>query len=80
MRTDIPEKLLRIVSDIEDKGPQELTRLTVLKRWFKDPLQLSSFAIFIARRAFSRKGKAKGEEFIFGMTLANTNLHCIRIS
>ena len=62
MRTDIPEKLLRIASDIEGKGPQELTRLTVLKRWFKDPLRLSSFAIFIARRACSRKGKTKGEE------------------
>jgi hypothetical protein len=62
LRTDIPEKLLRIASDIEGKGPQEQTRLTVLKRWFKDPLRLSSFAIFIARRACSRKGKTKGEE------------------
>jgi len=65
LRTDIPEKLLRIASDIENKGPQELTRLTILKRWFKDPLQLSSFAIFIAKRACSRKGKAKSEEATF---------------
>lgn len=62
MRTDVPEKLLRISSDIGEKGPQELMRLTVLKRWFKDPLRLSSFAIFIARRACSRKGKTKFEE------------------
>lgn len=61
MRTDIPEKLLRIASDIEAKGPQELTRLMVLKRWFSDPLRLSSFAIFIARRACGRKGKTTGE-------------------
>lgn len=62
MRTDIPEKLLSIASDIEGKGPQELTRLTVLKRWFKDPERLRSFAIFIARRACSRKGKTTGKE------------------
>jgi hypothetical protein len=62
LRTDIPEKLLRIASDIDKKGPQNLTRLTVLKRWFNDPLRLSSFAIFIARRACSRKGKTKGVE------------------
>jgi hypothetical protein len=61
VRTNIPEKLLRIASDIEEKGPQELTRLTVLKQWFSDPLRLSSFAIFIARRACSRKGKTTGE-------------------
>jgi hypothetical protein len=62
MRTDIPEKLLKIASDIEEKGPQMLTRLTVLKRWFNDPVRLNSFAIFIARRACSRKGKAKDKE------------------
>jgi len=64
LRTDIPEKLLMIASDIEEKGPQNLTRLTVLKRWFKDPIRLGSFAIFIAKRASSRKVKAKDEEAI----------------
>lgn len=61
MRTDIPEKLLRIASDIEQKGPQNITRLTVLKRWFSDSKRLASFAIFIAKRASGRKGKSKGE-------------------
>jgi hypothetical protein len=42
----MPEKLLRIASDIEVKGPQELMRLTVLKRLSKDSQRLSSFAIF----------------------------------
>lgn len=62
MKTDVPEKLLKIASDIDDKGPQKLTRLTVLKRWFANPSYLASFAIFIAKRATSRKGKATGEE------------------
>jgi hypothetical protein len=39
-----------------------LTRLTVLKKWFEqDPKRLPSFALFIARRAASRKGKTTGE-------------------
>lgn len=64
MRTDIPEKLLRIASDIEEKGPQNLTRLSVLNRWLSDPIRLASFAVFIAKRASGRKGKAKREESV----------------
>lgn len=62
MRTHIPEKLLNIASDIEEKGPQNVTRMTVLKRWFSDPVRLSSFAIFIAKTVSGRKGKSKGDE------------------
>lgn len=62
MKTNIPEKLVKIAYDIEENGPQELTRLTVLKRWLADPVSLSSFAIFIAKRACSRKEKADGKE------------------
>lgn len=61
MRTNIPEKLFKIAEAIEDTGQANLTRLTVLKKWFDRPHRLASFAIFIANRACSRKGKSAAE-------------------
>jgi hypothetical protein len=61
VRTQIPEKLLRIADEIEEKGEANLTRLTVLKKWFDRPYRLASFAVFVANRASGRKGKTIGE-------------------
>ncbi|MDA7979489.1 MAG: hypothetical protein MPJ50_12055 [Pirellulales bacterium] len=61
MRTGVPERLLKIVDDIESKGDATLTRLTVLKKWFQTPGRLQPFALWVAARATSRKGKTKGE-------------------
>ena len=61
MRTNIPEKLIKIAEEIETTGQANLTRLTVLKKWFEQPHRLASFAIFIAKRACSRKGKTAEE-------------------
>jgi hypothetical protein len=61
MRTDIPEKLIKITEMIEENGQAALTRLTVLKKWFEQPDRLRAFAVFIAKRACSRKGKSSGE-------------------
>ena len=61
MRTNIPEKLLNIIEEIENTGQASLTRLTVLKKWFATPHRLAAFAIFIAKRACSRKGKSAPE-------------------
>ncbi|HTV42305.1 MAG TPA: hypothetical protein VMF08_17170 [Candidatus Sulfotelmatobacter sp.] len=60
MRTNIPEKLLKITDDIDAHGSANLTRLAVLKKWFEKPERLSAFAIWIAARATSRKGKTGG--------------------
>jgi hypothetical protein len=60
METDIPEKLLAIADDIAAHGNVNLTRLTVLKKWFERPARLSAFAIWVAARANSRKGKTAG--------------------
>lgn len=60
MRTSIPEKLLKIADDISEHGNVNLTRLVVLKKWFAKPERLSAFAIWIAARATSRKGKTSG--------------------
>ena len=35
MRTNIPEKLLKIVEEIDENGNASLTRLTVLKKWLE---------------------------------------------
>jgi hypothetical protein len=61
MRTAVPEKILKIIDDIETRGNAPLTRLTVLKKWFEQPGRLSAFGLWIARRASGRKGKTKGE-------------------
>jgi hypothetical protein len=61
MRTSVPEKLLNVVEQIDERGCAEITRLTVLKRWFERPGRLPAFAVFIAARATSRKGKTAGE-------------------
>lgn len=61
MRTNISEKLIGITEEIESTGHASLTRLTVLKRWFAHPHRLAAFAVFIAKRACSRKGKSSPE-------------------
>ena len=61
MRTAVPEKIRKIIDDIETHGNVSLTRLTVLKKWFESPGRLSAFGLWIARRAAGRKDKTKGE-------------------
>lgn len=61
MRTNVPEKLLKLVGDIEAHGDANLTRLTVLKKWFETPGRLTPFALWVAAKASSRKGKTKGD-------------------
>ena len=60
MRTAVPEKILKIVGDIELRGDIALTRLTVLKKWFEAPGRLPAFGLWIARKAAGRKGKTAG--------------------
>jgi len=56
-RTAISDKLREIAAAIEQRGSANLTRLTVIKKWFEVPSHLSSFAIFIADHASRRKTK-----------------------
>lgn len=60
MRTNVPENLLKIIDEIDEQGQASLTRLTVLKKWFERPERLSAFALWVAARAVSRKGKTSG--------------------
>ena len=59
MRSAIPEKLLAIVEEIDAQGYANLTRLTVLKKWFEHPGRLPAFGLWVARRSAGRKGKTK---------------------
>jgi hypothetical protein len=61
MRTQVPEKLLAIVEEIDAHGSANLTRLTVLKKWFEHPGRLCAFGLWIAKRSAGRKGKTKAE-------------------
>lgn len=60
MKPTLSEKLLNIVAEIDERGHADLTRLTVLKKWFARAERLSAFALWIAKRASSRKGKIGG--------------------
>ena len=60
MRTSVPEKLLQLADAISANGNAPLPRLTVLKGWFDRPQRLKAFAVWIAARASSRKGKTGG--------------------
>lgn len=60
MRLKASEKLLKIVDEINERGSANLTRLTVLKKWFERAERLSAFAIWMAAEASSRKGKTAG--------------------
>ncbi len=61
MRSNVPEKLLAIVEEIDARGHASLTRLTVLKKWFENPGRLPALGLWVARRAAGRKGKTKAE-------------------
>jgi hypothetical protein len=61
MRTEVPEKILKIIDDIESHGNAPLTRLTVLKKWFEHPGRLAACGLWVARRAAGRKGRTKAE-------------------
>ena len=61
MRPNISNKLREIAAAIDRRGSANLTRLTVLKKWFEVSSHLSSFAIFIADQASRQKTKTTKE-------------------
>ena len=58
---DMRHKLQKIVVEIEERGHANLTRLTVLKKWFGPAHRLQSFGIFIATQASRRTHQATTE-------------------
>jgi hypothetical protein len=62
MSTKVPQKLLKIIEDIDTQGQANLTRLTVLKKWFERPERLQAFAIWMAQRAVAEENAADDVE------------------
>ena len=54
--TPVPDKLIAIIAEIDAIGNAQLTRLTVLKRWFACPGRVRAFALWVAARGASRNG------------------------
>ena len=61
MKTKVPEKLRKVIAEIDAQGNASLTKLTVLKKWFEPPGRLSVFALWVAVRAVSHKAKKEGQ-------------------
>jgi hypothetical protein len=63
---NISEKLRDIATDIKEHGHANLTRLTVLKKWFEAPGRIMSFGAFIAIQASqpTRKTTKKAEQLL----------------
>ena len=63
---NISEKLRDIATDIKERGHANLTRLTVLKKWFEAPCRIMSFGAFIAIQASrpTRKTTKKAEQLL----------------
>ena len=60
-RTKLSDRLKDILSAIDERGSAELTKLTVLKKWFEVSSRLSSFGIFIADQASRQNAKTTKE-------------------
>lgn len=59
--TTVAEKLLKLAAEIADSGSANLTRLTVMKKWFDGPqgqARIRAFGAWIARRAILNRRKA----------------------
>jgi hypothetical protein len=63
---NISEKLRDIATDIKERGHANLTRLTVLKKWFEAPGRVTSFGAFVAIQASrpTRKTTKKAEQLL----------------
>ena len=60
-RTPISARLRKIVADIHTSGDVNLTRLTILKRWFEMSPRISVFGMFVAFQALGRPRKDNAE-------------------
>jgi hypothetical protein len=61
IRPNLSDKLREIAAEIDRRGSANLTRLTVLKKWFEVSSHLSSFAILIADQASRERTKTTKE-------------------
>ena len=63
----VPEKLLKLADEIAEVGSANLTRLTVLKKWFEGPLgpnRMRAFGAWMGRQAIANGLKAADDEVV----------------
>lgn len=60
MRTEIPEQLTELISELDQYGQADSGRLAPVRDWLDRPARRIAFAVWVARRTAGRKGKTKG--------------------
>jgi hypothetical protein len=60
MPISIQEQLAAIITEIDRTGHADVLRLTVLKKWFRQPGRLAAFGLWVARRAAARGALSEG--------------------
>jgi hypothetical protein len=79
MTSNVPDKIVHLLNELESNGFLNTTRLTVLKKWFDHSNRLIQFTFFIAKKAISQKGKVKDKKaielFKNAKTLFNDNVN-----
>jgi len=56
----VRDQLAAIIAEIDRTGHADVLRLTVLKKWFRQPGRLAAFGLWVARRAAARGEGATG--------------------
>ena len=57
MKTSVPENILLIADQIDEDGSVNITKLTIVKKWFEKPHRRKAFALWMARHAAGKPGK-----------------------
>jgi hypothetical protein len=60
MATSVQHKLAAIIAEIDRTGHADVLRLTVLKKWFRQPGRLAAFGLWVAQRAAARWALSDG--------------------
>jgi hypothetical protein len=60
MSSSVQQQLAAIIAEIDRTGHANVLRLTVLKKWFRQPRRLAAFGLWVARRAAARGALSDG--------------------
>ena len=60
MSSSVQQQLAAIIAEIDRTGHADVLRLTVLKKWFRQPGRLAAFGLWVARRAAARGALSDG--------------------
>jgi hypothetical protein len=72
MRTQVPEKLIKIADQIKEGGSVALTKLTVLKKWFERPLAFPLLPSLSLNRPVAEKARRPAMQPFFFLNHVNS--------